>query len=115
MFLTTLLLFQQATDTSTGIGAFLPMILILVVVYFLMMRPQIKKQKEKQQMINELKKGDNVVTRGGLHGKVVGFADENNTVIVKVDDNVKLNMDKNAVEFVKPVGKPAEGKKEEKK
>jgi preprotein translocase subunit YajC len=85
--------------------AFLPFILIFVIIYFLMMRPQIKKQKEKQKMLEALKKGDNVVTMGGIHGKVVGFADENKTVIVKVDDNVKLNIDKSAVNMVNPVGK----------
>ncbi len=87
------------------IMSFLPFIVIMVVIYFLMMRPQMKKQKEKQKMLEELKKGDNVITRGGIHGKVVGFTDENKTVIVKVDDNVKINMDKAAIEFVIPVGK----------
>jgi len=94
---------QEAPST---IMSFLPFILIMVVIYFLMMRPQIKKQKEKQKMLTELKKGDNVLTRGGIHGKVVGFADEDRTVIVKVDDNVKLNLEKGAVEMVIPVGKP---------
>ncbi len=87
------------------IMSFLPFIIIMVVIYFLMMRPQMKKQKEKQRMLQELKKGDNIITRGGIHGKVVGFTDENKTVIVKVDDNVKINMDKAAIEFVIPVGK----------
>ena len=81
-----------------------------VIIYFLMMRPQIKKQKEKQKMLEELKKGDNVITRGGIQGKVMGFADDNKTVIVKVDDNVKLNMDKGAIELVIQPGKPAESK-----
>ncbi|MEJ2546132.1 MAG: preprotein translocase subunit YajC, partial [Calditrichaceae bacterium] len=50
------------------------------------------------------KKGDNIVTNGGIHGKVMGFTDDNKTVIVKVDDNVKLNIDKSAVGVVLPVG-----------
>lgn len=61
-------------------------------------------------MLEELKKGDNVITRGGIKGKIMGFADENKTVIVKVDDNVKLNIDKGAIELVVPTGKPAEAK-----
>lgn len=85
--------------------SFLPFILIFVIIYFLMMRPQIKKQKEKQKMLGALKKGDNVITMGGIHGKVTGFTDENKTVIVKVDDNVKLNIDKSAINLVNPVGK----------
>jgi len=92
-------------EGSNPLIAFLPFILIFVIIYFLMMRPQIKKQKEKQKMLETLKKGDNVITMGGIHGKVVGFADENKTVIVKVDDNVKLNIDKSAINLVNPVGK----------
>jgi len=98
---------QEAAQPNP-IMSFLPFILIMVVIYFLMMRPQMKKQKEKQKMLEALKKGDNVVTRGGIHGKVVGFAEEGKIVIVKVDDNVKLNFDKAAVEFVMPVGKATE-------
>jgi len=96
----------QATDQTNPILSFLPFILIFVIFYFLMMRPQMKKQKEKHKMLGELKKGDNVVTRGGIHGKVVAFADENKTVVVKVDDNVKLNVDKAAIELAIQVGKP---------
>ncbi len=107
-----LLFFQDGGEEPSAIMSFLPFILIMVIIYFLMMRPQLKKQKEKQKMVEELKKGDNVITRGGIHGKVTGFTDENKTVIVKVDDNVKLNLDKGAVEMVLPVGgKTAESKK----
>jgi len=95
----------QAADAPNPFLSFLPFILILVVIYFFMMRPQLKKQKEKQQMLEQLKKGDNVITRGGVHGKIVGFADDNKTVVVKVDDNVKLNLDKAAIEVVMTVGK----------
>jgi len=101
---------QDAADQPSAFMSFLPFILIMVIIYFLMMRPQIKKQKEKQKMLTELKKGDNVITRGGIRGKVMGFTDEDKTVIVKVDDNVKLNFDKSAVEMVLPTGKPADHK-----
>jgi preprotein translocase subunit YajC len=84
--------------------SFLPFILIIVIMYFLMIRPQAKKQKEKQKMLGALKKGDNVVTNGGIHGKVMGFTDEDKTVILKVDDNVKLNVDRSAIGIVNPVG-----------
>ncbi len=84
--------------------SFLPFILIIVIMYFLMIRPQQKKQKDKQRMINAMKKGDNVVTLGGIHGKVTGFTDNDNTVIVKVDDKVKLNIDRTAVTAVNPIG-----------
>jgi len=107
-----LLFFQDAGQEPSTIMSFLPFILIMVIIYFLMMRPQLKKQKEKQKMVEELKKGDNIITRGGIHGKVTGFTNDNKIVIVKVDDNVKLNLDKGAVEFVVPVGgKTDESKK----
>lgn len=84
--------------------SFLPFILIIVIMYFLMIRPQSKKQKEKQKMLSALKKGDNVITLGGIHGKVVGFSDDNATVILKVDENVKINVERSAISFVNPVG-----------
>ncbi|HID39290.1 MAG TPA: preprotein translocase subunit YajC [Calditrichaeota bacterium] len=84
--------------------SFLPFILIIVIMYFLMIRPQAKKQKERQKMLDALKKGDNVVTTGGIRGKVVGFTDDGKTVIVKVDDNVKLNIERSFINVVMPVG-----------
>ena len=103
-----LLFFQDAGQEPSTLMSFLPFILIMVIIYFLMMRPQLKKQKEKQKMLEEIKKGDNVITRGGIYGKVTGFTNENKTVIIKVDDNVKLNLDKGAIELIVPVGgKPA--------
>jgi len=95
---------SQGGEGGNPIMSFLPFILIIVVMYFLMIRPQQKKQKEHKRMLEELKKGDNVITSGGIHGKVTGFTDENKTVIVKVDDNVKLNVDKSFITTVKPVG-----------
>lgn len=102
-----ILLMAPANPEQGGgnpIMSFLPFIAIIVIMYFLMIRPQQKKQKEKQRMLDVLKKGDNVVTTGGIHGKVTGFTDDNNTVIVKVDDNVKLNVDKSAITVVNVIG-----------
>jgi len=84
-----------------GLLGFLPFIAIIVIMYFLMIRPQMKRQKEKQKMIEALQKGDNVITTGGIHGKIVGFTDDNKTIIIKVDDNVKLNVDRSAVNMLK--------------
>jgi preprotein translocase subunit YajC len=89
---------------SNPFMSFLPFILIIVIMYFLMIRPQQKKQKEKQRMLEALKKGDNVITLGGIHGKVTGFTDNEKTVIVKVDDKVKLNIDRSAITIVNPIG-----------
>lgn len=95
---------QGGEDGGNPIISFLPFILIIVIMYFLMIRPQQKKQKERQKMVDALKKGDNVVTTGGIHGKVTGFTDDNKTVIIKVDEKVKLNVDRNHITVVTPVG-----------
>lgn len=74
---------------------FLPMILIIVVFYFFMIRPQMKRQKELAAFRNSIAKGDKVVTTGGIYGKIVDIKD--NTVLLQVDDNVKIRVDKSAI------------------
>ena len=94
----------------------LPFLAIIVIMYFLMIRPQVKKQKNRQKMIDAIQKGDNVVTTGGIHGKVMGFTDNDKTVILKVDDsdiplgpfvqNMVLNTTLGMVSSLKGVEKP---------
>lgn len=68
---------------------------IFLVFYFFMIRPQIKKQKDQKKYVEELKKGDKVVTTAGIHGKV---ADINDTfVVIEVDNGVKIKFDKAAI------------------
>jgi len=81
---------QGGQQGGGGILAFLPFILIFVIIYFLMLRPQQKKQKAHQRMLTELKKGDKVVTNAGMLGTIAGFNEKENTVVVKVDDNTKV-------------------------
>ena len=78
---------------------------IFVVFYFFMIRPQQKKQKDQKSFIENLKKGDGVVTIGGLHGKV--YAVEGTTVIVEVDKGVKLTFEKTAISREATVKLPA--------
>lgn len=68
---------------------------IALVFYFFMIRPQQKKQKDQKNFINEIKKGDNVVTIGGLHGKVYALTDE--TITIEVDKSVKLTFEKSSI------------------
>ena len=83
---------------SSGIMAYLPFFLILAIMYFMMIRPQAKRQKEKQLMLNSLKKGDKVVTIGGIHGTVAGFkGKESNLVILKLDKNNNLTINRSAI------------------
>lgn len=72
-----------------------PMLLIFGVMYFLMIRPQMKQQKELAQMQSKLKKNDEVVTTGGIHGTVVNLKDS--VVTLRIDDNVRMDLDRNSV------------------
>mgnify|MGYP001450625694 FL=1 len=63
----------QQAQNATGFAQFLPFILIMFIIYFLMIRPQSKQQKEKMQMRENLKKGDKIITMGGIYGTVKGF------------------------------------------
>jgi preprotein translocase subunit YajC len=93
---------QLMTQTATTTGeqanplvTLLPLILVFVVFYFFMIRPQTKKQKELNDYRNSLQKGDKVVTNGGIYGKVVEVKD--NYVVIDAGGDVKLKVDKNAV------------------
>jgi len=77
------------------LGMMLPLLLVLGVFYFIVILPAKKQQKKKEAMIAALKKGDRVVTSGGIHGTVAGV--ENDTVMVKVSENTKIRVSKNAV------------------
>lgn len=76
----------------------LPMILVFVAFYFFLIRPQSKRQKERNQMLSNLKKGDKVVTIGGLHGTIVELTEER--VTLKVNDNTRLVFERTAVNSV---------------
>jgi preprotein translocase subunit YajC len=81
-----------------GIGMFVPFIFIFVIMYFVMIRPQARRQKEQQKLISALKTGDRVVTSSGIHGRITNVKDA--TVIVSVAENVKIEMDKAAITTV---------------
>ena len=91
------LLMAQPTPGAEAnpIMTFGPLVLIIVVFYFFMIRPQMKKQKELSAFRNSIAKGDKVVTTGGIYGKIVELKD--NTVLLQVDDNVKIRVDKAAI------------------
>ncbi|MCP8616987.1 preprotein translocase subunit YajC [Salirhabdus salicampi] len=81
-----------------ALGSLLPILLFFVIFYFILIRPQQKRQKRVQQMQNELKKGDKVVTIGGLHGEI--HALDEGTIVVTVDNGTKLTYDRTAVREV---------------
>ncbi len=99
-----------AAGASTSQGflvTVMPFLLIIVVFYFFLIRPQNKKQKETDKMISALKKGDKVVTIGGIHGVVTSTKEK--TLIVKIDENTKIEINRSAVSAV-TVDEKAEAK-----
>lgn len=91
------LVLAQAQEAPPGsaLGAFVPIILIFIIFYFLLIRPQMKKQKEHQKMVSELKTGDKVVTSGGIYGLITNVRDT--TVTLKIAENVKIELDRTSV------------------
>jgi preprotein translocase subunit YajC len=75
---------------GAGFGGFIPLILMFVIFYFLLIRPQQKKTKEHRQMIAELKKGDRIITSGGIHGRITGLDDL--TLTVEIADKVRVKV-----------------------
>jgi preprotein translocase subunit YajC len=90
----------QGGEQPNPIMQFLPLVLIVAVFYLFIIRPQKKRQKERQELVNKMEKGDKVVTSSGIHGKVAAL--EDNTILVEVADNVKLRFEKSAVTTVTP-------------
>ena len=82
-----------------AIASLMPIIFIFAIFYFLLIRPQQKKQREHQKMVSELKKNDEVVTNGGIHGTVVNVKDT--TLTLRIDENVKVEVNKNAIAYLK--------------
>ncbi|MDR2103734.1 MAG: preprotein translocase subunit YajC [Treponema sp.] len=100
-------------DASAGslVTTLIPFVLIIAIFYFLIIRPQNKKQKETQNMLKALKKGDKIVTIGGIHGIIQSVKE--NSVIVRVDENTKLEFSRSAISGVESPAK--EEKSEDKK
>ena len=79
-----------------GFTAFIPLVLMFVVFYFLLIRPQQKKQRDLKEMLSSLKTGDQIVTSGGLYGTIIGFG-EDNRIKVKIAENVKVDIARSAI------------------
>ena len=83
-------------------GAFVPLILMFAIFYFLLIRPQQKKAKQHRELLGALKKGDRVVSSGGLHGVVTGLADD--IVTMEIAPKIRVKVSRNAISGV--AGKP---------
>ena len=92
--------------TDSLISTLIMFALIIGIFYFMILRPQQKRQKERQKMLDSVKKGDKVVTAGGLHGTVAGLDDK--TILLQVSENVKMKFDRSAVTLVMREGETTE-------
>ncbi len=78
-------------------GGFAYLLLIIGIFYFFIIRPQQKQKKERDAMLAALQKGDHVVTLGGVHGKILGFKNDDSIIVLKVDTNTNLEVERSAI------------------
>ena len=95
MNLINIFLMSAPQGGGSSLGQFIPLLLIVVVFYFFMIRPQMKKAKDQKKFREAIKKGDKIVTIGGIHGKIAEVNDT--TFIIEVEGGNKLKIEKNAV------------------
>lgn len=94
--------YAQDASSQGGLMSFLPLILIFAVFYFMLIRPQMKRAKEHKRLVSELSKGDEIVTNGGLLGKITDVSDS--FVTLELAENIKIKLQRNAVTNVMPKG-----------
>lgn len=93
---------QNAAVGSDSIMQFLPIAIVLIVFYFVLVRPQTKRTKEHETMVESLARGDEIVTTGGLLGKITEVGD--NFILVELADNIHVKVQKQAVSSLMPKG-----------
>lgn len=99
----TIVLALQSSSQSSGLTLFLPLIVIMVIFYFLMILPAQRRQKKVAEMLKNLKNGDKVITNGGIYGTIVGL--EPDSVQLRIAEQVKIKVSRNAVSGLQPDGK----------
>ncbi len=90
----------EASPQTNPLGLLLPFVLIFAVFYFLIIRPQGKRQKEHKAMVNALKKGDQIITTGGLHGTIQAISDESEVVTIEIADRVRVKISRGSISKV---------------
>jgi preprotein translocase subunit YajC len=94
--------YAQDAAATGGLMSFLPLIVIFAVFYFMLIRPQMKRAKEHKQLVSQLGKGDEVITNGGLLGKIIDVSDS--FVTLELADNLQIKLQRQAVANVMPKG-----------
>lgn len=93
---------QGGQDGGNFTTTILMFAVIIGIFYFMIMRPQQKRQKERQKLLDSMKKGDKVITAGGLHGTIMGIEDK--TLLLQIADNVKVKVERSSISVVNKVG-----------
>ena len=96
----------EGQATSSGLVAFLPLLVIMIIFYVLLILPAQRRQKKTQQMLAALKNGDKVVTNGGIYGTIVGLEDD--AVQLRIADNVRVKVARSAIAGLQPGGEKEE-------
>jgi len=99
----TLVFVLQSSSQTSGFTLFLPLILIMVIFYFLMILPAQRRQKKVAEMLKNLKNGDKVITNGGIYGTIVGL--ESDSVQLRISEQVKIKIARSAISGLQPDGK----------
>ena len=102
-----------APGGSGGFASFIPLILMFVIFYFLLIRPQQKKTKEHRHMIDNLKTGDRIITSGGLHGRITGVSES--ALTVEIAEKVRVKVNRSSVSALMQTSPPPAAPKKEKK
>lgn len=97
MTLTNILLQAPPASGTGGYGSIIMIVALIAIFYFFMIRPQTKRQKEIRKFREQLEKGSKVVTAGGIYGKIVEIKPDSNVVILEIDSNVRIRIDKGSI------------------
>ncbi|XDD43948.1 preprotein translocase subunit YajC [Leptospira sp. WS60.C2] len=97
LFASQILILAQEEGAKSSLQSLIIIPIMLVAMYFLVILPNKKEEKKRKEMISNLQKGDTVVTSSGLHGKIVEFKDNNETVVLSVSANTNITFDTSAI------------------
>lgn len=98
---------MQPTPAINPLMNMIPLVFIFIIFYFLIIRPQKSKENEHQKTLNNIAKNDEIVTTGGIHGTIINIKDK--TVVLRIDENVKIELEKNCIAYVKKLQKANQG------
>ena len=106
--------YAEAGGGDSGFASLIPLVLIMVIFYFLLIRPQQKKLKEHRNLVDELKKGDNILTGGGLYGRVINVKDD--VLQVEIAEGIRVKVKRDTIAGIADIEpeKPAKGKRNKK-